>query len=253
MSTSLSAFTGRAGGRTGRQGFSLLELLVIVGIIMLLLTISLPVVHGVQERQTRLKCQTNLRNFAAACHQYAMNHAKQEYPAGSVSDEDDDYVQVSPAVLTDLGPYGVTPESATCQSIGKQDWLFADDPAPYIMGTIYWLGRLDIVDADDETIYQSRQKYDYFYDMSSVTVVTCMAYDAHTPETGDSLEVDQPASVMPHVANTYGEYALTQPNPWLDGQHPDGLAVGFLGGSAKFVPFEDLTEITQLHRIWYAP
>lgn len=228
-------------------------MLVIVGIIMLLLTISLPVVHGVQEKQTRLRCQTNVRNFAAACHHYAMNHPKQEYPAGSVSDTDDDYTQVSPAVLQDLGPYGVTPESATCQSIGKQDWLFSTDPAaPYIMGMIYWLGRQDIIDADDEVIYQSRARYDRRYDMSSTTVVTCMAYDAHTPETGTLLAEGQPASVMPHVANTYGEYTFSQPNPWLDG-HPDGLAVGFLGGSAKFVAFEDLTDITQLHRIWYAP
>jgi prepilin-type processing-associated H-X9-DG protein len=51
--------------------FSLLELLVIVGLVALLIALLLPLLSGIAERGRDLKCQTNLRSIMQAVHGYA--------------------------------------------------------------------------------------------------------------------------------------------------------------------------------------
>jgi prepilin-type N-terminal cleavage/methylation domain-containing protein len=52
-------------------GFTLVELLVVIGIIGALIAILLPVLSGVQARGRDLKCQANLRSIAQAMLGYA--------------------------------------------------------------------------------------------------------------------------------------------------------------------------------------
>jgi len=239
----------------GARGITLVELLTVFAIILALVAMAMPALQGIEATKMRTQCQANTRIFVGACHQFALDNANLEYPIGSVGvaaevegedDVPDDYTQISPSAFTALTTYGVTPESTTCKTIGEQDWLFSTDiDAPYRMGMIYWLGREDILDADDNVIYQSRQRYDKQYDPTSRTVVTCLAFDSHTPGTGEM-------SVMPHLGNACKVYGAAEPNPWTGSQHHDGLAVGYIdGSSAAFVKYEDLTDITQYHRIWY--
>ncbi len=58
----------------GGRGFTLLELLVVIGIIALLTGILLPVVTSVTARARQTKCKSNLRQFAVAINVYRADH-----------------------------------------------------------------------------------------------------------------------------------------------------------------------------------
>jgi len=64
------------------RGFTLVELLVVIGIIALLISILLPAMNRVREKGNQTKCLSNLRQLATAFRMYA-NEYKDWYPAGS--------------------------------------------------------------------------------------------------------------------------------------------------------------------------
>ena len=49
----------------------MIELLVLIVIVMLLLSIFIPFVRKVRERDHRVRCQSNLRAISTALHEYA--------------------------------------------------------------------------------------------------------------------------------------------------------------------------------------
>lgn len=106
-----------------RAGFTLVELLVVLGIVVVLLGILLPVLGHVRERARQTKCAAQLRELGAALVAYSNVYRGQlpawggwhVYPPGS-SPED----EPGDAWTEQLAPYFVPPDSPayTCPSFG---------------------------------------------------------------------------------------------------------------------------------------
>jgi prepilin-type N-terminal cleavage/methylation domain-containing protein len=274
-----------------RKGFTLLELIVVMSIISLLVGIVAVVYTGVRKNFVKADCMARHNVFAKAVGQYAYSHDL-KYPLGNVGspaetivtpesvDENgvvtpestqeieevpDNYVYMNSFAYRDLLIYGISDESATCATIGIQDWMFGENEDEdgttgemsevegYQIGFIYWLGRGDIKDSEDNIVYESRQRGDVNYTLSSQTLATCLCYDGNSPGSDGSTPESGNGSVLPHMGSDYHEYpADVVPNPW-DTETPEGLVVSHLDESVRWVPFEDLTGIMQNNYIWYNP
>jgi len=80
-------FPHRSPAAHRRSAFTIIELLVIISIIMLLLSISMPSIGKSKENARRLKCMTNSRSQVQACDAYSVNNKDYFPPSNGPAQE----------------------------------------------------------------------------------------------------------------------------------------------------------------------
>jgi prepilin-type processing-associated H-X9-DG protein/prepilin-type N-terminal cleavage/methylation domain-containing protein len=85
---SLLAAGLRSGARARPRGFTLVELLVVIGIVAVLISILLPVVGRAKRQAYATQCASNLRQFATAFSQYANDFGGTAVPMRLPEDDD---------------------------------------------------------------------------------------------------------------------------------------------------------------------
>ncbi len=88
---------GAANGGRNERGFSLIELLVVIGIIAVLIGMLLPMLVAARQAAKVVACQSNLRQLHQAALNCSIEHGGYVQVAGSVNKQTD----VSPAALDD--------------------------------------------------------------------------------------------------------------------------------------------------------
>jgi len=109
-------------GRRSRLGFTLVELLVVIGIIALLISILLPALNSARERANRVKCGNNLNQIYKAMQVYVTDNQGKLYPR----------IRYNPAGTGGAMGYGTSQSSAD---------IFKDNVENLIMPAMYLLVR----------------------------------------------------------------------------------------------------------------
>jgi prepilin-type processing-associated H-X9-DG protein/prepilin-type N-terminal cleavage/methylation domain-containing protein len=141
-------------GGDSRRGFTLVELLVVVGIIALLIAILMPVIGKAREQANRVKCAANLRSIGQAMTMYVQQY--RHYPSSQIG------AGVDPAVWPPrLRPFlGGSKEVFLCPS--RDDtfrWTDAG-PEPVVRATGYYL---DVGYEPGEPVVHTTVPFSYGY------------------------------------------------------------------------------------------
>lgn len=109
-----------------RRGFSLVELLVVIGIVVALISLIVPAIQKVRAAADRVRCANNLRQIGYALHLYHDDHRRLP-PGVSVRNGRDPFLHMS--WLTRLLPY-IEQQPLWRESVRAfaQDRFFRNDP-----------------------------------------------------------------------------------------------------------------------------
>jgi prepilin-type N-terminal cleavage/methylation domain-containing protein len=97
------------------NGFTLLEILVVLVIIGILVTLSFPVLSAMRARAQRAQCTANLRSLYVAAESFIQQNGS--WPQILVSDSDSGEEEYARAWIEALKPFGPTQQTWICPTI----------------------------------------------------------------------------------------------------------------------------------------
>jgi type II secretory pathway pseudopilin PulG len=236
-----------------RSAFTLMEVLVTIGVIVAMGALLLPVINRVRVSGRRAQELSDLRQLTVACLAYCQNNSG-TYPIGrlpTAPPNQDDYTWISyncwsqlAALVPDLNKINscssVRDGYPDADDFGKPAWEYGSKQSTRV-GWIYWAGRDDLY-AGDQIQYRSMRRQGQHLTPGSQTLWTCWCWD--------SAGTGSP-SMCPHV----GANCIMYPSGVTLKPPPDGLEVALDDGSASFVHWTDLVIIPQANgwKLYYQP
>ena len=123
-----------------RRGFTLLELVIVLAILLVLAAILMPVLAGAEERARQTSCESNLHHLAKAFSLYRADHDGRQPPEMSGSPSLGNVVYW-PAIVND---YVSNRQMFICPSEPKRHWSGQpdDNRVCYALNFLYMNGRL---------------------------------------------------------------------------------------------------------------
>ncbi len=189
------------------QGFTLLELIVVIGIIGILASVTLGVFGGASDSAQAAKCMTNMRNLAVASYNYASANEGGNFPkAGSYEYFSTTYVREVKGWISWLNKNNVYAKGKTESHMSQPGWT------PY-------------------NTYREGNKNGYDDARFALTNGAVWAYAGRTMETyvcpvhRDACRKQKLIPVWSYVMNSYFGYDYSQGSETLEwsGQYLSGL------------------------------
>jgi prepilin-type processing-associated H-X9-DG protein/prepilin-type N-terminal cleavage/methylation domain-containing protein len=231
------------------KGFTLVELLVVIGIVAVLIAVLLPALSRVREQANRVKCAANLRSMGQALAMYVQQYAY--YPGAAYNGQDSD-VAVFPVRLRPF--MGREKRSFNCPSQDEQCYWTDGGPAPLLRaGAVHVPLGYDL----GEPLIHSLAYFSYGYNGGGtgansekglglyIVKAPGPQYRVHSEKR--AAAVVRPAEMIAigdSTADGLADYELvpfrTHPRGWPGRVHAGGANVLFCDGHVTWYRQEDL-------------